>query len=149
MEYLNISFDLVMALLLGALIGTERSFAGKTAGMRTYGLVSMGSALYVITAKLVSDGYIGIVNFDPSRVAASVVMGVGFIGAGLIIFTGSKVNGLTTAAGLWVSAGIGMAAGYHLYSLAIFATLLTLATFTLLWFLEDKVKHISEKDMES
>src|SRR3989344_4906223 len=105
MEYLNISFDLVMALLLGALIGTERSFAGKTAGMRTCGLVSMGSALYVITAKLVSDGYIGIVNFDPSRVAASVVMGVGFIGAGLIIFTGSKVNGLTTAAGLWVSAG--------------------------------------------
>lgn len=145
MDYLNIFFDLVVALLLGVVVGTERSFAHKTAGMRTYGLVSMGSALFVIISRLISEHYIGLVDFDPSRVAASVVMGVGFIGAGLIIFRDSKVNGLTTAAGLWVSAGVGMAAGFRLYGLAIMAAILTLATFTLLWFLEDKVKDASEK----
>lgn len=146
MSYLEIFINLLSALLLGVVLGAERSFAGKTAGMRTYGLVSMGSALFVVISKIISDSYLGLVNFDPMRVVAGIITGIGFLGAGLIIFRDSKLNGLTTAAGLWVSSGIGIAVGYELYGLAILATLLTLLTFTLLWFLEKKVKMFSNHD---
>jgi len=128
-------FQIFLALVLGALVGVERNFAGKTAGMRTYGLVAMGSCLFVIVsgAVLNSSGlYIG----DPMRMAAGVVTGIGFLGAGAIMFKDSHVSGLTTAAGLWVSCGMGLAIGYKLYSVAIFVAVLTLLVFTLFWFLE-------------
>lgn len=130
--------NLLLALLLGSLLGLERSFAGKSAGVRTFGLVSMGSALFVIVAKYVIPT-VETFNYDPLRIAAGVVMGVGFLCGGVIVFKDSTLQGLTTAAGLWVSAGIGMAVGYGLFSLAVFATLATLIVFTFFWFIEHKL----------
>jgi len=143
--------QLVIAMFLGMLIGVERSIAGKTAGMRTYALVAMGSCLFVVVSTLVTKQYVGVVDFDPLRVASSVVTGIGFIGAGIIIFRESTLKGLTTAAGLWVAAGIGVAVAYSLYSIAIFATLLTLFVFTLLWYVEEGIegKLITHKNTEN
>jgi len=132
--------QLIVAMLLGIILGLERTFAGKTAGMRTYGLVSMGSCLLIVSSVLVNSQYIGITNFDPMRLATGIITGIGFIGAGLIIFRENKLEGLTTAAGIWVACGIGMAVGFKLFALAFFATFLALFTFTTLWFLEDKIK---------
>lgn len=134
---------LVVAILLGMVIGAERISAGKTAGMRTHALVAMGAALFVIISEVIALQYVGMAGFDPLRVASQIVVGIGFLGAGSIIFTGTHVSGLTTAAGLWVAAGIGMASGYGLYGMAISATLLTLFVFTGLWYVESKVKKIS------
>ncbi len=139
--------QLVLAMLLGALLGFERTFAGKTAGVRTYGLVCMGSCLFVVISTLVSGMFVHSIDFDPLRLAAGVVTGVGFLGAGLIVFKDSKLNGLTTAAGLWVSCGIGMAVGFKLFAVAVFATILTFATFTVLWSLEDKIKDALKDDL--
>lgn len=133
--------ELLVALILGSLIGLERSLVGKTAGMRTFGLVSMGSCLFVLIAQFVIPT-MTTTNFDPMRMAAAAVMGIGFLCGGVIIFKDSHLSGLTTAAGLWVSAGIGMAVGYGLVSLAVFATIATLLVFTLFWFLEYKVLKI-------
>jgi putative Mg2+ transporter-C (MgtC) family protein len=135
--------NLVVAVLLGSLVGVQRSIIGKMAGMRTFALVSLGSALFVSISRLVSSQFIDLTNFDPLRVASQVVVGIGFLGAGLIIFRGENVTGLTTAAGMWVAAGVGMACGYGLYLVGITATVLTLLIFTLLWHLEAKVKNTS------
>ena len=130
--------SLALALVLGAALGLERSLAHKTAGVRTFGLVSMGSCLFVIIARFVIPT-IETFNYDPLRMAAGVVMGIGFLCGGVIVFRDSTLTGLTTAAGLWVAAGIGMAVGYGLLSLAIFATATTLFVFTVFWFIEQKV----------
>lgn len=130
-EFINI----LIALGLGLLIGLERSFAGKTAGMRTYGLVAMGSSLFVILSQVVVAGS-DLYNFDPMRTAAGVIMGIGFLCGGVIIYQNHQLSGLTTAAGLWVSAGIGMAVGFGEVELAVLTTIATLVVFTFLWFVE-------------
>lgn len=132
--------QLIVALVLGALVGLERTLAGKTAGMRTFALVAMGSALFVIIAEYFSTSHIGLEIFDPLRVAASVVTGVGFIGAGLIIFDRDGVHGLTTAAGMWVAAAIGIGIGFKFWWPSIFTTFLILFTFAPMWFIEEKVR---------
>ncbi|MDQ5954374.1 MAG: putative Mg2+ transporter-C (MgtC) family protein [Patescibacteria group bacterium] len=137
---LEIICRLAVALLLGMLIGVERVWAHKTAGIRTYALVSMGSALFVIISEMMAQAYGLGSSFDPSRIASQVVVGVGFIGAGLIFTKDSKLVGITTATGLWVSAGIGMASGFGLYKVSIIATVLTLFVFVALWFFEAKLK---------
>lgn len=136
-----IFIQLALAALLGLFVGAERSIAGKTAGMRTFALVSLGSCLFVITSVVITTQYLGKVNFDPMRVSAAIITGVGFIGAGLIIFRQSILRGLTTAAGLWVAAGVGAAVGFGLYYVAIFTTLLTLVIFTAVWFVEEHIKR--------
>jgi putative Mg2+ transporter-C (MgtC) family protein len=142
MELFNLDQNLVtfgylmLALALGSTLGLERSFAGKTAGLRTFGLVSMGACLFIIIAQTIVPE-VGNFNFDPLRIAASVVMGIGFLCGGVIVFKDSSLSGLTTAAGLWVAAGIGMAVGYGLIALSIFATLATLLVFTLFWYIEN------------
>ncbi|PCI20662.1 magnesium transporter MgtC [Candidatus Wolfebacteria bacterium] len=133
-------FKLFVAMLFGMSIGLERLFAHKTAGMRTYALVSMGAALFVIVSQIVSAQYIDITNFDPLRIASQVIVGVGFLGAGLIFFKDEKVSGLTSASGLWVSAGIGISVGFGLYLLALIATLLTLFIFVVLWAIEHRLR---------
>ena len=111
--------SLLIATALGFLIGVEREFVGKEAGIRTYSLVSMGAALFTI---LSFDP-----NFsDPSRIISNIVVGIGFIGGGLIIFHENKVHGLTTAASSWVVAGIGIASGMGYYRLAIESTILVI-----------------------
>lgn len=136
-SHITILLQLVTAMVLGILLGAERSIAGKTAGMRTYALVTMGSCLFIIVSVSVGAAFLGVVNFDPLRVAAAIVTGIGFIGAGIIIFRDQSLRGLTTAAGLWVAAGIGMAVGFKLYLIAVFAAVLTLFAFTVLWFVEE------------
>ncbi len=137
------------ALLLGMSLGVERAIAGKTAGMRTYGLVTMGSALFVIIGVIAGGGFgspsaLG----DSIRLSAQIITGIGFLGAGLIFFNAGKMNGVTTAAGIWVAAGIGMAVGYGLYFIAVMTTILALFVFTVLWYIENRLKklaHFNEK----
>lgn len=146
LSYTEIFIGLLLSVLFGVLLGIERNIAGKMAGMRTYALVSLGSALFISTSRLVIDQYGLSAGLDPLRVASQVVVGIGFIGAGLVFFRGHKLTGLTTAAGLWVSAGVGMACGFGLYSLALFATGLTLFIFTILWIIErDFVQAFQKK----
>lgn len=133
--------QLFLAMVLGGLVGLERTLAGKTAGLRTFALVCMGSTLFVLIAALISEEFAVISNYDPLRVASSIVTGIGFIGAGLIIFDNKAVHGLTTAAGLWVSAAIGVAIGFEMYLIAVFATALVLFTFVPMWHLERMVKR--------
>ena len=131
---------LTLAAFLGVLIGAERTIAGKRAGMRTFALVAMGAALFVIVSVLITTQYMEILNFDPMRVPAAIISGIGFLGAGMILLRENALRGLTTAAGLWVSAGVGVATGFGLYAIAVFATLLTLFIFTTLWFIEEKIR---------
>lgn len=132
--------QLTIATGLGLLLGTERTIAGKNAGMRTYALVSLGSCLLILISISVTQSFSTVFNFDPLRLAAGIVTGIGFLGAGIIIFKNSSLEGLTTAAGLWVASAIGISVGYSLYALAVFSTVLTLFVFTVLWFLETKIK---------
>jgi putative Mg2+ transporter-C (MgtC) family protein len=127
--------NLLLALVLGIVLGIERTFAHKTAGMRTYALVSMGSCLFVLISRLVIDPAI-VPGGDGLRLAQGVVTGLGFLCGGVIIFTQQQISGLTTAAGIWVAAAIGMAVGYGLFAIAIFATIATLFVFTVLLFVE-------------
>jgi len=139
---INIFIQLTVAMLLGLLMGVERSVAHKTAGMRTYALISMGSALFVIISNLMSVNLVGS-GFDPMRMASQIIVGIGFIGGGLIVTHGATVRGLTTAAGLWVAGGIGMAVGFGLYEIAVFVTLMSIIIFTLFWRVEEEIKKVS------
>ena len=112
---------LVVAGLLGGLIGAEREYRAKVAGTRTHLLVAIGAALMMIVSRYGFEG-----QGDPSRVAAQIVSGIGFIGAGAIMVNKHAVHGLTTAAGIWVAAGIGMAIAAGLYAVGIATTALSL-----------------------
>ncbi len=138
--------QIFIALTLGACLGTERTFAHKTAGLRTYSLVCMGSCLFILLSRLVIPAS-DLFNFDPMRMAAGVVMGIGFLCGGVIIYHDSQLTGLTTAAGIWVAAGIGMAVGFGYILLSIFVTVMTLLVFTLMWTVEHKITpRASDKD---
>ena len=116
----NFILRIFVAGLLGGLIGFEREFRAKEAGVRTHFIVALGSALFMLISQYAFSG-----RFDAARVAAQVVSGIGFIGAGVIIFQKNSIRGITTAAGLWVAAAIGLASGAEMYSVAIAATLMT------------------------
>ncbi|MBP6931418.1 MAG: MgtC/SapB family protein [Candidatus Pacebacteria bacterium] len=139
-QTMDIVTKLTIALFLGMFIGMERVWAHKTAGMRTYALVSMGAALFVIISDQMVQAYSTFAGLNPLFIAGNILVGVGFIGTGLIVTKDSKLMGLTTATGLWVSAGIGMAAGFGLTKLAIIATFLTLFIFIVIWFIEKQLK---------
>lgn len=125
---------LFLAGILGAVIGLDREYRAKEAGYRTHFLVSLGSALIMIVSQFGFQDIIleHSVTLDPSRVAAQVVSGIGFIGAGTIIIQKQFVRGLTTAAGIWATAGIGLAIGAGMYGIGIAATILTLIGLELL-----------------
>ncbi len=122
----DITMRLVIAMFLGGLIGVEREMHGKEAGFRTYALVCLGSALFMILSIEIHNIYKGIANVDPGRIAAQVVTGIGFLGAGAIIRFPQGIKGLTTAAGIWTSAGIGLACGMGKYHPAVITTILAL-----------------------
>ena len=117
-----------VAAMLGGAIGLEREYRSKEAGFRTHFLVGLGSALFMVLSMHGFDGFEGqpgvIIQRDPARMAAQVVSGIGFIGAGTIIFQKNVVKGLTTAAGLWVTSAIGMTAGVGMYGVAVSATVM-------------------------
>lgn len=123
---LDLLLRICVATLCGAMIGFERTQRLKAAGIRTHILVASASALFLIVSKY---GFNDILNqnhisFDPSRIGAQVVSGISFIGAGTILVRNQNVNGLTTAAGIWITSGIGMALGSGLYFIGIVSTLL-------------------------
>jgi len=127
-------FQLILAVILGGLIGLERELKKKGAGIQTYSLVCLGSCLFSLVA--FSLGNLKIL--DPSPILIAIAVGMGFIGAGAIFRGETQVFGLTTAAGLWTTAAIGLAIGAKFYSLAIFAAVLVLIIFYLLGLFEEK-----------
>lgn len=129
-------FRVFVAALLGGMIGFEREYRAKEAGLRTHFLVAMGSALFMIVSQYGFNAVLGTsITLDPSRVAAQVVSGIGFIGAGTIIFQKHVIKGLTTAAGLWVTSAIGLACGSGLYLLSVASTLLVLLCLETIFFI--------------
>jgi len=140
----DVVLKLIAAVGFGMLIGTERYWVRKEAGMKTHALVSLGAAAFVLISEMIAVKYADIGNFDPTRIASQVIVGIGFLGAGSIIFQGSRLRGLTTASGLWVTAGIGMATGFGFFSLAFISTILVLLIFTLMNILEKPIRKISD-----
>lgn len=124
----NSIFRLVLAMLLGMAVGAERKRKGQIAGIRTFTLISMGSCLAMLLSIYVPQVYLGLKNGDPGRIAAQVITGIGFIGGGAMIHMKGAVRGLTTAAGIWMTAIIGMTVGIGMYLISIGATLLILLT---------------------
>lgn len=148
---------LFLAGIMGAIIGLDREYRAKEAGYRTHFLVSLGSALIMIVSQY---GFTEVLDMpgmelDPSRIAAQVVTGIGFIGAGTIILHKQIVRGLTTAAGIWATSGIGLAIGAGMYVLGISATILTLIGLEVLSILfksigmKSSVVEFSTKNKES
>ena len=136
-NYSEFLIRMLLASLLGGLIGLERDIHGRAAGLRTHLLVSLGTAVFTILSELIAknadtSGF----SSDPGRIAAQVVVGIGFLGAGVIIKEGVNVRGLTTAACLWTVAAIGMAAGSGYYQIAIFTTGIALIGLVILKFVE-------------
>ena len=119
---LNAVFKLTLSLLLGCVVGLEPKRKGQIAGLRTFALISMGATLAMILSIYIPQEYMGLKNGDPGRVAAQVITGVGFLGAGAIIQMKGSVRGLTTAAGIWMVATIGMAVGVGMYLVSVIAT---------------------------
>lgn len=119
-------FKLLLSMLLGAVVGFERKRKGQPAGLRTFSLIALGSTLAMLVSIYVCQEYVGLKNGDPGRIAAQVITGVGFLGAGAIIQMKGSVRGLTTAAGIWMASIIGLAVGVGMYVTSIAATLLIL-----------------------
>ena len=117
-------FKLLLSMVLGASIGYERRRKGQIAGLRTFALIAMGATLAMLISIYIPQVYYGLKNGDPGRIAAQVVSGIGFLGAGAIIQMKGSVRGLTTAAGIWISACIGLAVGAGMYLVSLIATLL-------------------------
>ena len=142
-----------VAAMLGGVIGFEREYRSKEAGFRTHFLVGLGSALFMVLSMHGFDGFHGqpgvIIQRDPARMAAQVVSGIGFIGAGTIIFQKNVVKGLTTAAGLWVTSAIGMTAGVGMYALATAATVMVVICLELMNFLHHRIFRHTHKEYDA
>lgn len=140
---------LALATMLGAIIGFEREYHAKEAGIRTHLLVALGACLFMILSVYGFDFMLDRdhVSFDPSRIASQVVTGIGFIGAGTIILQKQMVRGLTTAAGLWVTAAIGLACGNGMFIIAAVTTVIVLVSLGLinvyLPYFSQKERHIT------
>ena len=122
--YISMIIRLIVACLLGGVIGFEREHVHRPAGLRTHILVCVGSALVMVTSEFIYYQYSSHVNVDPARLGAQVISGIGFLGAGTIIKEGISVKGLTTAASLWAVSCIGIAVGIGFYSGAIISTVI-------------------------
>jgi putative Mg2+ transporter-C (MgtC) family protein len=149
------TLDFILRIFIGAMlggaIGLEREYRAKEAGFRTHFLVGLGSALFMV---LSAHGFGEVITneatrHDVARIAAQVVSGIGFIGAGCIIFQKNAVRGLTTAAGLWVAAAIGMAAGAGMYAVAAAATVMVVVVLELENFLHHRVFKNNEQEEEA
>jgi putative Mg2+ transporter-C (MgtC) family protein len=139
---------LIIAAVLGGILGLERSLAGKHAGMRTYALVSLGSCLFSMVGTLASFQLSFMPGINPLGIAASIVVGIGFIGSGLAAFRGDHPVELTTATGIWVAAGIGMACGFGFFLLALSAAVLGLTIFSYFYKIEKRVQNRFSYDRE-
>jgi len=138
---LQIIGQLFLATFLGALLGLEREIKRKEAGLQTYSLVALGTCLFTIISFELFNFFLlkSRISFDPSRIIQAIAIGIGFIAAGVIFRQPSGTDGLTTAAGLWATAAIGIAVGAKLYFIAIFTTLLALLILAGFGELEEKI----------
>ena len=147
--HLELLVRILVGTLLGGAIGYERDLHGRPAGLRTHAIVALASATFmVVSTRFVYFQHYAkddLVAIDPSRIAASVVSGIGFLGAGAILREGITIRGLTTAASLWLVAAIGMASGGGMYVESLFATVLGLVTLTLLRRFEDRGVKITRR----
>jgi len=147
--HLELLLRILIGTVLGGAIGYERDLHGRPAGLRTHAIVALASATFmVVSTRFIYFQHYGkddLVSVDPSRIAASVVSGIGFLGAGAILRDGITIKGLTTAAGLWLVAAIGMAAGGGMYVESLFATVMGLVTLTLLRRFEDRGVRVSRR----
>jgi len=149
----NFIIRLAVAAFLGGIIGFERDIHGRSAGLRTNLLISLGAAMFVLISVSLAESYsrkVGdsVLRADPGRIAAQIVTGIGFLGAGAIIKHGFSIRGLTTAACIWLSAGIGMSSGAGFFELAIIATLLGLFCLVVLNIFEKKYPKDSYRTLE-
>lgn len=141
----NALFRLTLSMVLGMVVGYERKRKGQIAGIRTFALMSMGACLAMLLSIYVPQVYLGLKNGDPSRIAAQVITGVGFIGGGAMIQNKGSVRGLTTAAGIWITAIIGMAIGVGMYTCGILATVLCVVILvTFEWY--ESGRHIGQEN---
>jgi putative Mg2+ transporter-C (MgtC) family protein len=131
-----IALKLVLAAILGGIIGIEREIRDKPAGLRTNILICVGSTLFMSISTQVAK----LLGGDPTRIAAQIISGIGFLGAGAVLHSHGFVLGLTTAATIWVVAGVGMALGSGMYSVAVFATAMSIVTLYFLSFIEDRIQ---------
>lgn len=136
---------LLLALLLGGMVGFEREAQAKAAGFRTHILVCMGACLIMLTSMHIFDIYKGVASVDPARIAAQVVSGIGFLGAGTIMRFKASVVGLTTAASLWAISGVGLAVGAGLYLVSIVTAVLMLISLVLLSKIENRLGYKDTK----
>jgi putative Mg2+ transporter-C (MgtC) family protein len=133
---LSVALKLFLAAILGGMIGMERELRDKPAGLRTNILICVGSTLFMSISARVAQ----VLGGDPTRIAAQIISGIGFLGAGAVLHSHGFVLGLTTAATIWVVAGIGMALGSGMYSLAVFVTGMSILTLYFLSFAEDRIQ---------
>ena len=132
-EIIDAVLKLLLSMVLGAIVGLERRHKGQIAGMRTFALICMGATLAMLVSIYIPEKLLGLTeNGDPGRIAAQVISGIGFLGAGAIIQMKGSVRGLTTAAGMWMTASIGLAVGAGMYVVAVIASLLIILVLTLL-----------------
>ena len=140
LNMVNAVFKLLLSMVLGASVGLERRHKGQIAGMRTFALICMGATLAMLVSIYIPEKLFGATaNGDPGRIAAQVISGIGFLGAGAIIQMKGSVRGLTTAAGMWMIASIGLAVGAGMYLIAVTASVLIILVLTLLEICE---KHL-------
>jgi putative Mg2+ transporter-C (MgtC) family protein len=132
----SIALKFVLAAILGGVIGIEREIRDKPAGLRTNILICVGSTLFMSISTKVA----AMLGGDPTRIAAQIISGIGFLGAGAVLHSHGFVLGLTTAATIWVVAGVGMAIGSGMYTVAVFTTVMSLITLYFLSFIEDKIQ---------
>lgn len=130
--------QLFLATILGALVGLERQISKKEAGMRTFALISLGSAFFTMISVMAWEKFPS-AAFNLAQIPSNIIVGAGFIGAGVVILHKSHLVGLTTAVGLWTSAAIGMAVGFKFYAVAIFTAFLMLVVFLFFWLIEERV----------
>ena len=142
-EYFDIALRLFAALVVGGLIGLERTSRGRPAGFRTHALVCLSTSLLMLITVYETRWFLGItqgrISLDPTRMAQGIMTGIGFLGAGTIMKEGSSVRGLTTAASLWITAAIGILVGIGFFFPALCATMLTLVTLSLFRWVEDRI----------
>ncbi len=138
-------FKLMLSLVLGSIVGFERKRKGQSAGLRPFALISMGATLAMLLSIYVPQEYLGLKNGDPGRIAAQVISGIGFLGAGAIIQMKGSVKGLTTAAGIWMVATLGLAVGVGMYLVSVIATALILFILVQL----ERIEHYINMGSES
>ncbi len=147
MPPLELSFRILLAMMIGGVIGWERETSNRPAGLRTHMLVAIGSAVIMLMGELSLHRYEDITTMDPTRLGAQVISGIGFLGAGTILRDGVTIRGLTTAASVWSVACLGLAAGGGFYEAAVAGTVAILLTLTIFEYLEKSFRKLKSKGL--